>query len=76
MYGHASPQAHGHDDVGLFGEFAGEALWVAVGEVDAELAHDLDDRRVDVTAGVGFAAGGERVVASVGGAFEQGGAHL
>ena len=35
--------AHRHHDVGLLGELAGEALGAAVGEVDPELAHDLDD---------------------------------
>src|SRR5204863_3424641 len=38
--------AHGHDDVGAPGELVREALWLAAGQVDAELAHDLDDLRM------------------------------
>jgi hypothetical protein len=68
--------AHRYDDVGLLCEFAGETLGAAVGEVDVELAHDLDDLGVDVVVGVGDAAGGERVVTSARCALEQGGAHL
>ena len=44
--------AHGDHDIGLGRELLGEPLRGAVGEVDAELAHDLDDFRMDVRGGV------------------------
>ena len=66
--------AHGYDDVGRLGELGGEALGAAVAEVDAELAHDGDDLGVDAPGRGGASGGGG--VASVGGLFEQGLAHL
>src|SRR5919204_3059158 len=39
--------AHGHHDVGALGELARQLLRDAIGEVDAELAHDLDDLGMD-----------------------------
>ena len=66
--------AHRDHDVGLCGELAGEQLRGAVGEVDAELAHHLDDFGVNVVGGGG--AGRERLVAAAGGALEQRLAHL
>src|ERR1700748_2925041 len=66
--------AHGDHDIGLGPELLGEPLRGAVGEVDAELAHDLDDFRMDVCGGGG--PGRERAVAIPGGALEEGLAHL
>jgi len=45
--------AHRDHYVGLFGERGAQPLRAAVGEVDVELAHDLDDRRVHVPVAVG-----------------------
>ena len=49
--------AHRDDDVGLLCELACEALRAMAGEVDCELAHHFDDRGVNVTVRVRFAAG-------------------
>ena len=68
--------AHRHDDVGAFRELAGEPLWAAVGEVDAELAHDVDDLGMHAAVRVGDAARGLGGVAAGGGAFEEGLADL
>src|SRR5437764_14901945 len=50
--------AHRHDDVGLLGELAGEQLGPAVGEIDVELAHQLDHLRVDSVSRGGSGGGG------------------
>jgi hypothetical protein len=68
--------AHRDHDVGLLGKLAREPLRAAVREVDAQLAHDLDDLGVNLPVRVGFAAGRQRVVSALRGAVEQGGAHL
>ena len=68
--------AHGHDDVGVFGELARESLWPAFGEIDAELVHDVDDLRVNAAGRVGHAAGRVRAVPAARGALEQRLAHL
>src|SRR4051794_27572105 len=43
--------AHRHHDVGTPSEFVRQALGLTVGEVDAELAHDLDHLRMHPVAG-------------------------
>ena len=66
--------AHGDDDVGLLSQLASQELWPAIGQVDVELAHDLDNLGMHAVAGRGTSR--QRLVSSVGGALEQGLAHL
>jgi hypothetical protein len=66
--------AHRDQDLCLLGEFAGQQLWGAVGQVDAELLHDLDDLGVNVLGG--RRAGRERSVVTTGGALKERLAHL
>jgi hypothetical protein len=48
----------------------------AAGEVDAQLAHHLDDGRMHRSRGVGLAAGGVRFVPFAGDALEERLTHL
>ena len=65
---------HGHDHVGLFGQLAVERPRCAVGEVDVDLVHHLDDLRMDALRRRG--ARGRRGVTSLRGPFEERLAHL
>ncbi len=62
--------AHGHHDVGLLSKLVGEKLRLAVGEVNADLSHHLDNLGVNVLGGCG--PGGCCGVAAGRGALEQG----
>jgi Co/Zn/Cd efflux system component len=66
--------AHRHDHVGVLGQLARQALGRAVGQVDFQLAHDLDDLGMDALGR--RRAGAQRTVPTRGGLLEQRGAHL
>ena len=61
--------SRGDHDVGPFGELSGERLWLAVGEIDVEFVHHLDDFGMNAIGGSCPGGGGR--VAPIGGALNS-----
>src|SRR5439155_9238113 len=66
--------SHRDDDVGLLGQLAREVLGLAIHEIDAELAHHLDDLRMNAV--TRRRPRRQRRMAVAGGSLEKSLAHL